>query len=181
MGNAAVRNGDLVVEVLLGVISFYRVESNGTRTLLTGEFKDTKAPFARNYVQDLRGNAYQAQFSFSADTDEMFFGTGQQACCKDHSVNKKGQVVDFYNYNSHVTLPVWMSNKVCLVLFERCLSHLRYLQGYLMYVNYPGNGRVGMAFSKFINHSRAYLAPAEFNPLKTRFVADETTIFDYYM
>ncbi|KXN83508.1 hypothetical protein AN958_01366 [Leucoagaricus sp. SymC.cos] len=146
MGNTTVRNGNLVVDVLFGVTSFYRVESNGTRTLLTGEFRDTKAPYARNYVQDLRGLAYQAQFSFSADPDEMFFGTGQHACCKDHSVNKKGQVVDLFNYNSHVTLPVWISDK-----------------GYLMYVNYPGNGRI------------------EFDRLKTRFVAEETTVFDYYI
>ncbi|KAF5350612.1 hypothetical protein D9756_008631 [Leucocoprinus leucothites] len=146
MGNGTIRNGDLVVEVLFGATSFYRVEPNGTRTLLTNEFKDTKSPYARNYVQNIVGNAYQAQFSFSADPDEMFFGTGQHACCKDHSVNKKGQVVDLFNYNSHVTLPVWMSNK-----------------GYLMFVNYPGNGRI------------------EFDRLKTRFVADETTVFDYYI
>jgi hypothetical protein len=118
MGSATIRNGDLVVQVLFGVISFFRVEPNGEWSLLTGEFQDTKAPYARNYVQDLRGTAYQAQFSFSADPDEMFFGTGQQACCKDHSVNKKGQVVDLYNYNSHVTLPVWMSNKVLINLFR---------------------------------------------------------------
>jgi hypothetical protein len=67
---------------------------------------------ARNYVQDIRGQSFQAQFGFSADPDEMFFGAGQQACCKDHSVNKKGQIIDLINYNSHVTLPVWMSNKV---------------------------------------------------------------------
>lgn len=114
MGNGSVRNGDLVVDVLLGAISFSRADSNGTRVPLTREFKDTKSPYARNYVQSLRGNAYQAQFSFSSDPEEMFFGTGQQACCNDNSVNKKGQVVDLFNYNSHVTLPVWMSNKVCI-------------------------------------------------------------------
>ncbi|KAL9709228.1 hypothetical protein Ac2012v2_007582 [Leucoagaricus gongylophorus] len=146
MGNGTIRNGDLVVNILFGTISFYRIEPNGTRIPLTGEFKDTKSPYARSYIQSLRGSAYQAQFSFSSDPDEMFFGTGQQACCKDNSVNKKGQVVDLFNYNSHVTLPVWMSNK-----------------GYLIFVNYPGNGRI------------------EFDRLKTRFVADETTVFDYYI
>ena len=114
MGNGTIRNGHLVVDVLFGAISFHRVDPNGTRVLLTNEFKDTKSPYARNYVQSFRGNAYQAQFSFSSDPEEMFFGTGQQACCNDNSVNKKGQIVDLFNYNSHVTLPVWMSNKVCI-------------------------------------------------------------------
>ncbi len=101
-----------MAQVSLGVISFFRVESNGSTTLLTSEYTDTKVLPSRNYVQDIRGQASQAQFGFSADPDEMFFGAGQQACCKDHSVNKKGQVVDLINYNSHVTLPVWVSNKV---------------------------------------------------------------------
>jgi len=114
MGNGSIRNGHLGVDILLGAISFHRVHPNGTRVPLTSEFKDTKSPYARNYVQSLRGNAYQAQFSFSSDPEEMFFGTGQQACCNDNSVNKKGQIVDLFNYNSHVTLPVLMSNKVCI-------------------------------------------------------------------
>ncbi|EKM78298.1 hypothetical protein AGABI1DRAFT_121418 [Agaricus bisporus var. burnettii JB137-S8] len=145
-GNATVRNGNLVVDVSFGVTSFSRVEPNGTLTLLTSEYADTKVLPARYYVQDIHGQSFQAQFGFSADPDEMFFGTGQHACCKDHTVNKKGQIVDLINYNSHVTLPIWMSNK-----------------GYLMFFNYPGQGRI------------------EFDRLRTRFVADEATVVDYWI
>ncbi|KAJ3754565.1 family 31 glycoside hydrolase [Lentinula raphanica] len=64
----------------------------------------------------------------------------------DDSVNKKGQVVDLINFNSHVTLPVYMSNK-----------------GYLQYFNMPSQGRI------------------EFGTFRTRHVASEATVVDYYI
>ncbi len=112
MGSATIRNGDLVADILHGVISFFRVEQNGSRTLLISEYTDTKALQARYYRQDFRAASFEAQFSFTSTPDEQFYGVGQQACCKDHSVNKKGQVIDFINFNSNVRLPVYMSNKV---------------------------------------------------------------------
>lgn len=111
-GNATIRNGDLITEVSNGFISFFRAESNGSRTLLTAEYTDTKALQPRYYIQDFRASSFEAQFSFTSTPEEQIYGTGQQACCDDNSVNKKGQVVDLINYNSHVTLPVYMSNKV---------------------------------------------------------------------
>ncbi|KII91682.1 glycoside hydrolase family 31 protein [Plicaturopsis crispa FD-325 SS-3] len=124
-GNATLQNGNLLVDVVLGVLSFYRVEQNGSRTLLTAEYTDTKALPSRFYTQDFRASSFSAQFSFSSDPNEQFYGTGQQACCNDNSVNKKGQVVDLINWNSHVTLPVFMSNK-----------------GYLQFFNMPSQGRI---------------------------------------
>uniref|UniRef100_A0A0W0F472 Glycoside hydrolase family 31 protein n=1 Tax=Moniliophthora roreri TaxID=221103 RepID=A0A0W0F472_MONRR len=120
-----IRNGDLVADIQNGTISFHRVEANGSTTLLTGEYVDTKTLLPRYYFQDFRSSSFEAWLSFSSDEDEQLYGAGQQACCKDHSVNKKGQVVDLMNYNSHVTLPVYMSNK-----------------GYLQYFNMPGQGRI---------------------------------------
>jgi alpha-D-xyloside xylohydrolase len=110
-GNATIANGDIVAQVDLGVISFWRIEPDGNRTLLTGEYIDTKSRYPRYYTQNYMSSTFAALFSFTSDPDEQFYGTGQQACCKDHSINKKGQVVDMYNFNSHVTLPVYMSNK----------------------------------------------------------------------
>ncbi|TFK31775.1 glycoside hydrolase family 31 protein [Crucibulum laeve] len=124
-GSASLRNGNIIASVVQGVISFSRVELNGTITLLTAEFTDTKTLPARYYTQDFRSSSFEAAFGFSANPDEMFFGAGQQACCNDHSVNKKGQVVDLINFNSHVTLPVWMSSK-----------------GYLHFFNMPSQGRI---------------------------------------
>ncbi|KAJ8082690.1 hypothetical protein PM082_008546 [Marasmius tenuissimus] len=144
--SATIRNGNLVASVQNGTISFHRVESNGSTTLLTSEFTDTKTLLPRFYFQDFRASSFESYFSFSADEDEQFYGVGQQACCKDHSVNKKGQVVDLINWNSNVRLPVWMSNK-----------------GYLHFFNMPGQGRI------------------EFGHQRTRVVASETTVVDYYI
>lgn len=110
--SSAFRNGNLLVSVNSGRLEFYRIEPSGQPTLLTSEYADTKSLPARQYRQDFRASSFEAAFSFSSDSEEQFYGTGQQACCNDHSVNKKGQVVDLINYNSHVTLPVYMSNKV---------------------------------------------------------------------
>ena len=120
-GSAALRNGNILASISNGVLSFYRISpsSNGSENLelLTGEYTDTKTLTARFYRQDFRANSFAAEYSFSSDPDEMFFGAGQQACCKDNTVNKKGQVVDLLNFNSQVTLPIYMSNKVFLQNF----------------------------------------------------------------
>lgn len=113
-GTASLRNGNLIAQVSDGQLAFLRVEPNGSETLLVSEYTDTKALPARFYTQDFRASSFSAQFSFSSETDEQFYGAGQHACCNDHSVNKKGQVVDLINYNSHVPLPVYMSNKVSI-------------------------------------------------------------------
>ncbi|KAI0313243.1 glycoside hydrolase family 31 protein [Amylostereum chailletii] len=145
-GSATLRNGNLVAEFDAGVLAFYRVESDGARTRLTAEYTDDKALPKRYYVQEFRARSFEAQFSFTSDPSEMFFGAGQQACCVDHTVNKKGQVIDLVNFNSQVPIPVFMSDK-----------------GYLMLFNYPGQGRM------------------EFSPYKTRFVAEEAAVMDYYI
>lgn len=116
-GSASIRNGNIVAQITSGIISFHRVEANGSTTLLMGEYVDAKALPARYYVQDFRASSFQAEYSFRVgeafgDDGEMIFGAGQQACCLDHSVNKKGKVVDLINFNSQVALPVWMSSKV---------------------------------------------------------------------
>ncbi|THV05612.1 glycoside hydrolase family 31 protein [Dendrothele bispora CBS 962.96] len=118
MSNATIRNGNIVAQVSLGTISFFRIEPNDSLTLLTSEFTDTKARVPRSYVQNFVSNSFEATFDFTSDADEQFYGAGQQACCKDNSVNKKGQVVDLINWNSHVTMPVYMSNKGYLQFFN---------------------------------------------------------------
>ncbi|KAF9011728.1 glycoside hydrolase family 31 protein [Cyathus striatus] len=145
-GSGSFRNGNILAQITNGTLTFHRIEPNGTSTFLTGEFVDTKAPPARAYTQDFRSSSFEASFGFASEEGEMFFGAGQQACCADHSVNKKGQVVDLVNWNSHVTLPVWMSSK-----------------GYLQFFNMPGQGRI------------------EFDRLRTRFVAHEATVVDYWI
>ncbi|TFY81859.1 hypothetical protein EWM64_g2147 [Hericium alpestre] len=166
-GNATIRNGNLIADVALGVLSFYRVEPNGSRTLLTSEFTDDKALASRYYIQEFRASSFEAQFSFTSDLDEQFYGVGQQACCKDNSINKKGQTVDLINFNSQVPIPLFTSNKVGFAP-ESTWSYVHDLfytgrQGYLMFFNFPGQGRI------------------EFNQIKTRFVGEETTVVDYYI
>ncbi|KAG7448767.1 glycoside hydrolase family 31 protein [Guyanagaster necrorhizus] len=139
-------NGDLLVSVQSGRLFFYRREANGTDTLLTSEYADTKALPSRFYTHDFRTSSFQASFSFTSDPDEQFYGVGQQACCGDDSVNKKGQVIDLINFNSQVPIPVYMSNK-----------------GYLQFFNMPGQGQI------------------EFSTRRTRFVASEATVVDYFI
>ncbi|TFY80519.1 hypothetical protein EWM64_g3490 [Hericium alpestre] len=142
----AVQRLVLVAELAGGVLAFYRLEADGVRTLLTQEYTDDKALPARYYTQEFRASSFAAQFAFSSDVEEMMFGVGQQACCRDSTVNKKGQVVDLLNFNSQVPIPVFMSSK-----------------GYLIFFKYPGQGRM------------------EFGQYRTRFVAEEVTVVDYYI
>ncbi|EGO01163.1 glycoside hydrolase family 31 protein [Serpula lacrymans var. lacrymans S7.3] len=124
-GNANLTNGNIAAEIATGYLSFYRIESNGSRTLLTSEFTDDKALYPRYYIQEYKSPSFSAEFSFTAEPDEQIYGVGQQACCKDNSVNKKGQSIDLINFNSFVPLPVYMSNK-----------------GYLQFFNMPSQGRM---------------------------------------
>jgi alpha-D-xyloside xylohydrolase len=98
-GNASlpIRNGNMIVEVSnTGVILFFRVDPNGTRSLVASEYQDTKALPSRYYVQDFRSPSFAAAFSFASSPDEQFFGAGQQACCNGHTVNKKGMPHPLY-------------------------------------------------------------------------------------
>ncbi|KAH7928869.1 glycoside hydrolase family 31 protein [Leucogyrophana mollusca] len=124
-GNGTIRNGNIVADVALGVISFYRVETDGSWTLLTAEYTDDKALYSRYYTQDFRTPSFSAEFAFTSDPDEQFYGVGQQACCKDNSINKKGQSIDLINFNSFVPIPLYMSNK-----------------GYMQFFNMPSQGRM---------------------------------------
>ncbi|KAJ7213434.1 glycoside hydrolase family 31 protein [Mycena pura] len=149
-GSGSLQNGNIVASITLGVISFFRASTaeNGSQVLdlLTSEYTDDKTLTARFYRQDFRANSFAAEFSFSSDPTEQFYGVGQQACCNDNTVNKKGQVVDLLNFNSQNTLPIYMSNK-----------------GYLQIFNMPSQGRI------------------EFTPYRTRYVADQATVVDYYI
>ncbi|KAF3020833.1 hypothetical protein E8E15_006911 [Penicillium rubens] len=70
-------------------LAFYRVEANGSETLLTND-------------------EFAAEFSFSTTPEEQIYGTGTQ---QDHLVNKKGLTIDLINFNTHIPTPVFMSNK----------------------------------------------------------------------
>ncbi|THH21409.1 hypothetical protein EW146_g126 [Bondarzewia mesenterica] len=164
-GSATIRNGDLVAELAGGTLAFYRVEPDGTRAALTAEYTDDKALPARYYVQEFRASSFSAQFAFTSDPQEMFFGVGQQACCKDNTVNKKGQVVDLVNFNSQVPIPVFMSNKVSLVSVRLAVS---------VRSAYPEVPRP-------TNCPTLAAVPAEFGRYKTRFVADEASVIDYWI
>ncbi|KIY66213.1 glycoside hydrolase family 31 protein [Cylindrobasidium torrendii FP15055 ss-10] len=124
-GNGSITNGNIVASVTFGQLSFWRIEEDGGLSALTREFTDTKALPARYYSQYDASSSFQVDLSFTSDVDEQFYGTGQQACCSDASVNKKGQVVDFVNFNSHVTMPLYISNR-----------------GYLQLFNMPSQGRL---------------------------------------
>ncbi|KAH0831227.1 hypothetical protein J3R83DRAFT_13808 [Lanmaoa asiatica] len=121
-------NKILFSRVVTGVISFYCIETNESWTLLTQEFTDDKYLYSRYYTQEFRTSSFMAEFSFTSDPTEQFYGVGQHACCKDNSVNKKGQSIDLIDFDSFVPLPVYMSNK-----------------GYLQFFNMPSQGQI--AFS----------------------------------
>lgn len=110
-------------------LAFYRVESNGTETLLTNEYAPLKSINPRSYSWTGPGSEFAAEFSFSTTPDEQIYGTGTQ---QDHQVNKKGSTIDLINFNTHIPTPVFMSNK-----------------GYGFVWNMPSTGR--MEFSSLRN------------------------------
>ncbi|KAL9052775.1 MAG: hypothetical protein Q9162_005195 [Coniocarpon cinnabarinum] len=101
----SIRNGNTVVQTNnsdAGAyrLSFWRVEDDGRYTLLTNEYAPLKSVNPRYYSC--------AAFSWTATPEEQIYGTGTQA---DHAVNKKGQVIDLINFNTHIPTPVFMSSK----------------------------------------------------------------------
>ncbi|KAJ6080596.1 hypothetical protein N7499_005470 [Penicillium canescens] len=89
-------------------LAFYRVEADGSETLLTNEYAPLKSLNPRYYSWTGPGSEFAAEFSFSTTPDEQIYGTGTQ---QDHLVNKKGLTIDLINYNTHIPTPVFMSNK----------------------------------------------------------------------
>ncbi|KAK6441773.1 hypothetical protein LTR95_001997 [Oleoguttula sp. CCFEE 5521] len=108
-GNTIVRtfspNGDDVTNVRF---AFYRVDDDGSESLLTNEYAPIKSLNPRYYEWTGAGYEFSAAFSFSTTPDEQIYGTGTQ---QDHMVNKKGMVIDMINFNSHIPTPVFMSSK----------------------------------------------------------------------
>ncbi|KAJ6031647.1 hypothetical protein N7540_002379 [Penicillium herquei] len=138
IGNQSVeiRNGNIIVRTsgwggsAGGYrLAFYRVETNGTETLLTNEYAPLKSINPRYYSWNGPGSEFAAEFSFSTTPDEQVYGTGTQ---QDHMVNKKGSTIDLINFNTHIPTPVFMSNK-----------------GYAFIWNMPSTGR--MEFSPLRN------------------------------
>ncbi|KAJ5259587.1 hypothetical protein N7478_012568 [Penicillium angulare] len=137
-GNQSVemRNGNIVVRTSGWGgnpggyrLAFYRVEGNGTETLLTNEYAPLKSINPRYYSWTGPGSEFAAEFSFSTTPDEQIYGTGTQ---QDHMVNKKGATIDLINFNTHIPTPLFMSNK-----------------GYGFVWNMPSTGR--MEFSPLRN------------------------------
>ncbi|KAJ5261619.1 hypothetical protein N7505_008486 [Penicillium chrysogenum] len=89
-------------------LAFYRVEANGSETLLTNEYAPLKSLNPRYYSWTGPGSEFAAEFSFSTTPEEQIYGTGTQ---QDHLVNKKGLTIDLINFNTHIPTPVFMSNK----------------------------------------------------------------------
>ena len=109
----ALRNGNTIVRTEGSYVgnwrlAFYRVNSDGSETLLTNEYAPIKSLNARYYSWPGQGYEFSAAFSFSTTPDEQIYGTGTQT---DHLVNKKGSVIDMVNFNTHIPTPVFMSSR----------------------------------------------------------------------
>ncbi|KAF1356110.1 glycosyl hydrolases family 31-domain-containing protein [Delphinella strobiligena] len=115
-GNQSVstRNGNTIVRTF-GLdaghyrLAFYRVEDDGSETLLTNEYSPVKSLNPRYYSwSNSISSDFSAAFSFSSTPDEQIFGTGTQ---QDHMINKKGSVIDLVNFNTHIPTPLFMSSR----------------------------------------------------------------------
>ncbi|KAF8558679.1 hypothetical protein OG21DRAFT_1404792, partial [Imleria badia] len=69
-GNGTLQNGNIMAQVVAGVVSFYRVETNEFWTLLTQEFTDDKCLYSRYYTQEFKTPSFMASFSFTSDPTE---------------------------------------------------------------------------------------------------------------
>ncbi|RFU25779.1 hypothetical protein B7463_g10544, partial [Scytalidium lignicola] len=113
--SVAIRKGNMIARTVptpgsTGAyrLGFFRVESDGSETLLTNEYSPLKSINPRYYHWTGPGSEFSAEFSFSTTPDEQIYGTGTQ---QDHLVNKKGSVIDLINFNGHIPTPMFMSNK----------------------------------------------------------------------
>jgi alpha-glucosidase (family GH31 glycosyl hydrolase) len=111
----AIRNGNIICRTGPGTfadstntrLAFYRVEADGSEIQLLNEYSPLKSKNPRYYEWPTNRYEFTAEYSFSSTPDEQIYGTGMQT---DHMVNKKGQVIDFLNFSSHVPTPVYMSS-----------------------------------------------------------------------
>lgn len=116
IGNSTVtlRNGNILMKTIGGTyqkntgLSFYRVEDDGSESLLLNEYSPTKSKNPRYYEWNGPGSEFYAEFSWTSNPSEQIYGTGQQ---QDHMVNKKGQTIDLLNFNSYIPTPMFMSNR----------------------------------------------------------------------
>ena len=97
-GTHFLRNGNIIVRTFGPAqaathLVFYRIEANGSETLLTNEYAPVHYMNPRYYAWDGPGTAFSAEFSFSTTPDEQIYGTGTQ---QDHAVNKKGWFFTIY-------------------------------------------------------------------------------------
>lgn len=163
---AAIRNGNTIVRTFspngnnqtILRLGFYRVEQNGSETLLTNEYSPLKSLNSRYYEWNGPGYEFSTAYSFATTADEQIFGTGELArgtkpssktnnhpgTQQDHLINKKGNVIDMINFNTHIPTPVFMSNR-----------------GYGFIWNSPSEGEM------------------EFGQLRNRFTSKSTTLVDY--
>lgn len=101
---AVIRNGNTIAKTYspngnnqtIVKLAFYRLEDDGSETLLTNEYAPLKALNSRYYEWNGPGYEFSAAFSFSTTPDEQIYGTGTQ---QDHMINKKGNVIDLINFN----------------------------------------------------------------------------------
>lgn len=80
----AIRNGNTVVRTYSPNgnnqtsvrLAFYRLEQDGSETLLTNEYKPLKSLNSRYYEWNGPGYEFSAAFSFATTPDEQIYGTG---------------------------------------------------------------------------------------------------------
>jgi alpha-D-xyloside xylohydrolase len=112
----SIQNGNIICTTTPGTyasgtftrLAFYRLEANGTQTMLVNEYSPFKSKNPRYYEWPTDGYEFSVEYSFTSTPDEQIYGTGMQT---DHMVNKKGQTIDLLNFNSHLPTPVYMSSK----------------------------------------------------------------------
>jgi len=90
----AVRNEDTVAKTFGGSygynarLAFFRIEANGSETLLTNEYSPTKSKKPRYYLwSHSPGHKFATEYSFSSLPDGQIYGTGTQQY---HMINKHG-------------------------------------------------------------------------------------------
>ncbi|EME45650.1 hypothetical protein DOTSEDRAFT_23649 [Dothistroma septosporum NZE10] len=80
----AIRNGNTIVKTYspnqnnqtIVRLAFYRVEQNGSETLLINEYSPLKSLNSRYYSWNDRAYEFSTAFSFSTTPDEQIYGTG---------------------------------------------------------------------------------------------------------
>ncbi len=102
-GKTTVKTGKITVSVdnATGAVTF--ASADGKALLQESQTADVKA-----ITEGVDKGHYAVSQTYQLDKDEAIFGFGQR---RRHNLNQRGEDIDFWNYNTYISIPYFASDK----------------------------------------------------------------------